>query len=402
MPTIRVWRRLPRHWRTYSFGRGSTHRRTRSRARRCALGVPPSATRIRTLPRVCGSSPALPCTWATWRAPRPTSSKRSPFVAPRTVAARFRHGRRARTAQRDPVAARRRRRCRASAPRGRRGCASGVPRPASRAVWRHAAARRPCWIERPEGRVEAESLAQAAVRESRAAFGDAHPETAASMQQLGFMLVRAWARRRRASAWSARHWRSSSASGARRTPWSRRTMSRTGSGAHARRLLGRGGAAPRAKRPAIEAASLGTKHSVYAGTLTYLADVIALRGALDSAETLCRRAHRDPNRVVRSRSDDHGVDRGGAGRRADEAAPVRRGRLDLSVVPGGAPPPHDRVPTSTCAARTRAWPRSTRPGESPTRRRCSGGSLSQHDRPRAEDPQPRSVARRGNERAQTA
>ena len=36
--------------------------------------------------------------------------------------------------------------------------------------------------------------------------------------------------------------------------------------------------------------TLGTKHSAYAGMLGHLADVIAMRGALDSAETLYRRA----------------------------------------------------------------------------------------------------------------
>jgi len=142
--------------------------------------------------------------------------------------------------------------------------------------------------QRPNGSAEAESLAYGAVRENRAAFGEAHPETAASLKQLGMML--------------ARHGRTSEgeslvrqALAMQRRTWGASHTAVAGSMASLAKLLTVDGYSAEAEQltrdaVAIVAASLGTHHSDYAGSLGNLADVIALRGALDSAEALRRRA----------------------------------------------------------------------------------------------------------------
>jgi serine/threonine-protein kinase len=142
--------------------------------------------------------------------------------------------------------------------------------------------------ERPEGRVEAESLLSGAVRESRLAFGEAHPQTAEAIKQLGIML--------------AEHGRA--AEGERLVRQALEMQRRTWGASHTAvaatmaalaRVLTRDGYAPEAEQLTREALaivvrSLGTDHVAYAGALGNLADVLALRGALDSAEALRRQA----------------------------------------------------------------------------------------------------------------
>jgi serine/threonine-protein kinase len=142
--------------------------------------------------------------------------------------------------------------------------------------------------QRPEGHVEAESLAQAALRDNRAAFGASHPHTAAAMKQLGAMHAghgrTADAARliRQALAIEQRVWGPSHPVVASTMTELAQVLMRDGYSSEAERLM--------SIAASILAASLGTNHSAYAGTLGYLADVIALRGGLDSAETLYRRA----------------------------------------------------------------------------------------------------------------
>ena len=142
--------------------------------------------------------------------------------------------------------------------------------------------------ERPEGYAEAESLAQAALRDNRSEFGDSHPQTAAAMKQLGGILAEHGrtadgARMlRQALAIEQRVWGPSHAVAASTMTELAQALMRDGYSREAEQLL--------TGSAAILATSLGTKHSAYAGTLGHLADVIALRGALDSAETLYRRA----------------------------------------------------------------------------------------------------------------
>jgi len=142
--------------------------------------------------------------------------------------------------------------------------------------------------DRPDGQVEAESLAQAAVRDNRAQFGDSHPHTAAALKQLGAILAehgrRADGERmlRQALAIEQRVWGPSHAVAASTMAELAQLLMREGYSSEAERLL--------TSSAAIQARSLGTKHSAYAGTLGHLADAIALRGNLDSAEALYRRA----------------------------------------------------------------------------------------------------------------
>ena len=142
--------------------------------------------------------------------------------------------------------------------------------------------------ERPEGYAEAESLAQAALRDNRAEFGDSHPQTAAAMKQLGGILAEHGhtadgARMlRQALSIEQRVWGPSHAVAASTMTELAQALMRDGYSSEAEQLL--------TGSAAILAASLGTKHSAYAGTIGHLAYVLALRGALDSAETLYRRA----------------------------------------------------------------------------------------------------------------
>ena len=140
----------------------------------------------------------------------------------------------------------------------------------------------------PERRVEAESLGFATVEESRAGFGDEHVVTAATMKQLGDMLVSHGRNEagqrliRQALAIEQRVF----------GPAHEVTATTTLQLAVALKQSGYSEEGERLARDASTslAKSLGTKHSMYAGALGYIADYSALRGALDSAEVLYRRA----------------------------------------------------------------------------------------------------------------
>ena len=142
--------------------------------------------------------------------------------------------------------------------------------------------------ERPEGRVEAESLMSGAVRESRMAFGDVHPHTAEAIKQFGLMLVQhgrpAEGERlvRQALEMQRRTWGASHTAVAATMAALARVLTRDGYSPEAEQLM--------RDALAIIASSLGTSHASYAGGLGNFADVLALRGALDSAETLRRQA----------------------------------------------------------------------------------------------------------------
>lgn len=142
--------------------------------------------------------------------------------------------------------------------------------------------------DRPEGQIEAESLARAAVRNNRAEFGDSHPYTAAAMKQLAGILSEHGRTSdgermlRQALAIEQRAWGPSHVVPASTMAELAQLLMRDGYSSEAERLL--------TGSVAIQAKSLGTKHSAYGGTLGHLADAIALRGALDSAEVLYRRA----------------------------------------------------------------------------------------------------------------
>jgi len=142
--------------------------------------------------------------------------------------------------------------------------------------------------ERTATRAEAESLARAAVNESRAVFGEEHVETAELMAAFGAMLVRHGQR----------------AEGERLMRQALATQRRALGPSHlgtASSMLGLGmvltrdGYSPEAERLTRDAVATfgtlyGTRHPMYAGALGYLADVLVTRGALDSAETLYREA----------------------------------------------------------------------------------------------------------------
>jgi len=142
--------------------------------------------------------------------------------------------------------------------------------------------------ERREGWVEAESLAQAALRDNRAEFGDSHAQTAAAMKLVGSMLgehgrtADGAALLRQALAIEQQVWGPSHDTPATTMAELAQVLMRDGYSSEAEQLLTRS--------IAITEITLGTKHSAYAGMLGHLADVIAMRGALDSAETLYRRA----------------------------------------------------------------------------------------------------------------
>ncbi|HSQ32031.1 MAG TPA: tetratricopeptide repeat protein [Gemmatimonadaceae bacterium] len=142
--------------------------------------------------------------------------------------------------------------------------------------------------ERTTTRAEAESLAREALDESRAAFGDEHPETAEAMNALGSVL--------------ARHGRAAEAERLIRQGLAlqQRTLGPTHLGTASGMLglglvLTRDGYSPDAERLTRDAVAIfgkayGATHPTYAGALGYLADVLAKRGALDSAEALYRQA----------------------------------------------------------------------------------------------------------------
>jgi serine/threonine-protein kinase len=142
--------------------------------------------------------------------------------------------------------------------------------------------------EFPSRRAEAESLGMAAVRESRAGFGDEHVVTASNMKQLGDMLVAHGKQAegvqliRQALAIEQRVFGPTHEVAAVTTVELAVALKHNGYSAEGERLA-------REALPML-AKSLGTNHSMYAGTLGYLADYAALRGALDSAEALYRRA----------------------------------------------------------------------------------------------------------------
>jgi serine/threonine-protein kinase len=142
--------------------------------------------------------------------------------------------------------------------------------------------------ERLATRPEAETLYREALAETRAAYGDAHAETARTMEQLGEMLARhgqaaegerlirdALARQRRA--YGPQHVEVALTETALAN-----LLARDGYTRESERLV--------RQAVATYAATLGARHTAYAGAIGYLADVLAQRGALDSAETLYRRA----------------------------------------------------------------------------------------------------------------
>ena len=134
---------------------------------------------------------------------------------------------------------------------------------------------------------EAESLYDAALSESRAVFGDSHPETAQAMKEVGLML--------------ARHHRD--ADGERMLRQVLALQRRTLGPLHPEvastmlvlgkllRGTGRSSEAEQLTRQAvaIDSTAYGTSHPAYAWALSLLADLLVQRGALDSAEMLYRR-----------------------------------------------------------------------------------------------------------------
>ena len=142
--------------------------------------------------------------------------------------------------------------------------------------------------ERPDRRAEAESLYFAALAETRAAVGDEHPTTAATMSEIGWMLARHGRREE-----GEQHVRK--ALDIQRRTWGPRHTATAATMNALSRLLSNDGYDAEAERLDREAAAIfgtswGTNHPAYAGALGYLADHLALRGALDSAETLHRLA----------------------------------------------------------------------------------------------------------------
>ncbi|HZI30643.1 MAG TPA: tetratricopeptide repeat protein [Gemmatimonadaceae bacterium] len=142
--------------------------------------------------------------------------------------------------------------------------------------------------ERPDRRVEAESLYFAALAESRAAVGNEHPGTASTMSQTGLMLARhgrlAEGERliRQAFDIERRTWGPTHTAVAGTMTALALVLTVNGYNAEAERLD--------REAAAIYGAAWGTNHAAYGGAIGYLADMLALRGALDSAETLHRLA----------------------------------------------------------------------------------------------------------------
>jgi serine/threonine protein kinase/tetratricopeptide (TPR) repeat protein len=142
--------------------------------------------------------------------------------------------------------------------------------------------------DHPERRIEAESLARAAVREIRAQSGDAHPTTANSIKQLGVRLAQygkpAEAERlmREALVIQRRVWGDSNVVVGATMLALAEILTQRGNAVEAERLA--------QEAVVIHASSLGTNHSNYAGALGVLVDALVLRGAVDSAEVVARRA----------------------------------------------------------------------------------------------------------------